>query len=170
MTREPGDLPSETLSIRSPGGFSGQGALVLDSNGSFPSNIADVSSGSDDALAEVTLIVCSSCRDETGSDPHPRAGALLAEDTRRAASGENIRIRTVECLGNCKRRLSAALLRDGCWSYVFGDLDTTSGADLVAGAKLFATSTDGLIPWRGRPDSLKRGLVARIPPLDMLKD
>ncbi|RWE72603.1 MAG: DUF1636 domain-containing protein, partial [Mesorhizobium sp.] len=39
-----------------------------------------------------------------------------------------------------------------------------------AGAKLFATSTDGLIPWRGRPDSLKRGLVARIPPLDMLKD
>ncbi|TIO47646.1 MAG: metal-binding protein, partial [Mesorhizobium sp.] len=25
-------------------------------------------------------------------------------------------------------------------------------------------------PWRGRPDSLKRGLVARIPPLDLLKD
>ncbi|CDX35315.1 hypothetical protein MPLSOD_210059 [Mesorhizobium sp. SOD10] len=25
-TREPGDLPSETLSIRMPGGFSGQGA------------------------------------------------------------------------------------------------------------------------------------------------
>ncbi|TIX95195.1 MAG: metal-binding protein, partial [Mesorhizobium sp.] len=23
---------------------------------------------------------------------------------------------------------------------------------------------------RGRPDSLKRGLVARIPPLDLLKD
>ncbi|TIS33243.1 MAG: flagellar hook-associated protein FlgK [Mesorhizobium sp.] len=65
---------------------------------------------------------------------------------------------------------SAALLRDGCWSYVFGDLETTSGADLVTGAKLFATSTDGLIPWRGRPDSLKRGLVARLPPLDLLKD
>ncbi|RUY54192.1 metal-binding protein, partial [Mesorhizobium sp. M7A.F.Ca.CA.001.05.1.1] len=31
-------------------------------------------------------------------------------------------------------------------------------------------SKDGLIPWRGRPDSLKRGLIARIPPLDMLKD
>ncbi|KUM27978.1 metal-binding protein [Mesorhizobium loti] len=142
----------------------------MDRNGSFPANIADVSSGSNDALAGVTVIVCSSCRDETGSDAHPGAGTLLAEDTRRAASGEKIRIRTVECLGNCKRRLSAALLRDGCWSYVFGDLETTSGADLVTGAKLFATSTDGLIPWRGRPDSLKRGLVARIPPLDMLKD
>ncbi|MFC3323934.1 DUF1636 family protein [Mesorhizobium cantuariense] len=142
----------------------------MDHDSSFSAGTADISSGHDDALAGVTVIVCASCRDETGSDAHPRAGALLADDTRRAASGEDIRIRSVECLGNCKRRLSAAILRDGCWSYVFGDLTATSGADLVTGAKLFATSKDGLIPWRGRPDSLKRGLVARIPPLDLLKD
>jgi len=142
----------------------------LDQNSSFSAGTADISSADSEALAGVTVIVCASCRDETGSDAHPRAGELLADDTRRAASDENIRIRTVECLGNCKRRLSAAILRDGCWSYVFGDLTVASGADLVTGAKLFATSTDGLIPWRGRPDSLKRGLVARIPPLDMLKD
>ncbi|MCA0032669.1 DUF1636 family protein [Mesorhizobium sp. B263B2A] len=142
----------------------------MDQNSSFSAGTADNSSAHSDALSGVTVIICASCRDETGSDAHPRAGELLAEDTRNAASGEDIRVRTVECLGNCKRRLSAAILRDGCWSYVFGDLTTASGADLVAGAKLFATSTDGLIPWRGRPDSLKRGLVARIPPLDMLKD
>ena len=142
----------------------------MDHDSSFSAGTADISSGHDDALAGVTIIVCASCRNETGSDAHPRAGELLADDTRRAASGEDIRIRSVDCLGNCKRRLSAAILRDGCWSYVFGDLTTTSGADLVRGAKLFATSKDGLIPWRGRPDSLKRGLVARIPPLDMLKD
>jgi predicted metal-binding protein len=142
----------------------------LDQNSSFSAGTADISSADSEALAGITVIVCASCRDETGSDAHPRAGELLAQDTRRAASDENLRIRTVECLGNCKRRLSAAILRDGCWSYVFGDLTAASGADLVTGAKLFATSTDGLIPWRGRPDSLKRGLVARIPPLDMLKD
>ncbi|WP_192180956.1 DUF1636 family protein [Mesorhizobium amorphae] len=142
----------------------------MERDSSFSAETADISSGGDDSLADVTIIVCASCRDETGSDAHPRAGELLAQDARRAASDENLRIRTVECLGNCKRRLSAAILRDGCWSYVFGDLTATSGADLVAGAKLFATSTDGLIPWRGRPDSLKRGLVARIPPLDILKD
>ena len=118
----------------------------------------------------VTIIVCASCRDETGSDAHPRAGHLLGMATRDAAAGTGIKVRQVECLGNCKRRLSAALLRDGCWSYVFGDLTPDSGPDLIAGAKLFAGSTDGLIPWRGRPDSLKRGLVARIPPLDLLKD
>jgi predicted metal-binding protein len=142
----------------------------LDRDSSFSAETTDISSGGDDSLAGITVIVCASCRDETGSDARPRAGELLAEDTRQAALAEKIRVRTVECLGNCKRRLSAAILRDGCWSYVFGDLTTTSGADLVTGAKLFATSSYGLIPWRGRPDSLKRGLVARIPPLDMLKD
>ena len=142
----------------------------MDQNSSFSAGTADNSSADSDALSGVIVIICASCRDETGSDAHPRAGELLAQDTRNAASCEDIRVRTVECLGNCKRRLSAAILRDGCWSYVFGDLTTASGADLVTGAKLFATSTDGLIPWRGRPDSLKRGLVARIPPLDMLKD
>ncbi|TRC90582.1 DUF1636 domain-containing protein [Mesorhizobium sp. WSM4310] len=142
----------------------------MDQNGSFSAGTEDNSSADGEALAGVTVIVCASCRDETGSDAHPRAGELLADDTRRAASDGNIRIHTVECLGNCKRRLSAAILRNGCWSYVFGDLTVTSGADLVAGAKLFATSTDGLIPWRDRPASLKCGLVARIPPLDLLKD
>ncbi|MEQ1942933.1 DUF1636 family protein [Mesorhizobium sp. VNQ89] len=120
-------------------------------------------------LSAVTVVVCGTCRDETGSDAHPRAGTILADRTKLASEGD-IRVTTVDCLGNCRRRLSAALLRDGCWSYVFGDLTAESGPDLIAGAKLFAGSTDGLIPWRGRPDSLKRGLVARIPPLGILKD
>ncbi len=120
-------------------------------------------------LSAVTIVVCASCRDEHGSDAHPRAGALLAAETLKAAP-EALRVRQVDCLGNCKRRLSAAILRDGCWSYVFGDLPSTSASDLIVGAKLFAGSADGLIPWRGRPDCLKRGLVARIPPLDALKD
>jgi predicted metal-binding protein len=120
-------------------------------------------------LSAVTVVVCATCRDETGSDAHPRAGEILAADAKAAAGGE-VRVATVECLGNCKRRLSAAILRENCWSYVFGDLSTDSGADLVAGAKLFAGSADGLIPWRGRPESLKRGLVARIPPLGIIKD
>ncbi len=118
----------------------------------------------------VTVLVCSSCRDETGSDARPRPGERLGEAVRDLAHDAGIAVRQVECLGNCKRRLSAALLRDGCWSYVFGDLSVDSAADLVAGAELFATSTDGLLPWRGRPDCLKRGLVARIPPLSLIED
>lgn len=120
--------------------------------------------------SDVTIVVCSSCRDETGSDIRPSAGQRLGESTSHAARNTNIRVRQVECLGNCKRRLSAAIFRDGSWSYVFGELTPDSGPDLIAGAELFASSTDGILPWRGRPDSLKRGLVARIPPIDLLKD
>ena len=46
---------------------------------------------------------------------------------------------------------------------MFGGLAVTGGVDLVAGARLFATSTDGFMPFRARPEALKRGLVARIP-------
>jgi predicted metal-binding protein len=116
----------------------------------------------------ITILVCRTCRDSAGSDAAPRPGKLLAAATREAAAPHDIPVTEIECLGNCKRRLSAALLKSGAWSYVFGDLAVDSGADLVAGARLFANSVDGLLPWRGRPASLKRGLVARIPPLALI--
>jgi predicted metal-binding protein len=116
----------------------------------------------------VTILVCRTCRDSSGSDAEPRPGKLLAVATRDAATRHDIPVAEIECLGNCKRRLSAAFVKSGAWSYVFGDLAVDSGADLVEGARLFATSVDGLLPWRGRPASLKRGLVARIPPLALI--
>ncbi len=118
----------------------------------------------------ITIIVCSSCRDATGSDARPRPGEILAENARAALNSASIRVEQAECLGNCKRRLSAAILKPGAWSYVFGDLTLENGADLIAGAELFQTSTDGILPWRGRPDCLKRGLIARIPPLPLSKE
>ena len=118
----------------------------------------------------VTIVVCSSCR--RAADPHdlPRPGALLARNTAQAAANSGLRVQQVGCLGNCKRGLSAAILREGCWSYVFGELSPDSAADLIAGAELFARSTDGFMPFRNRPESLKRGLIARVPVYDSLKE
>ncbi len=123
-----------------------------------------------DDVGDVTIVVCSSCRRESDPQDQPRPGAVLAEDTRRAAQGTGIRVTHVACLGNCKRALSAAILKSGSWSYIFGGLEPGSGADLVAGAGLLAGSRDGLMPFRPRPASLKGGMVARIPPFDHLKD
>lgn len=118
-----------------------------------------------------TILVCVTCRDASGSDTRPRPGELLHAATRAAAEGcDNVRVAPVECLANCKRRLSAAMLRAGAWSYVFGDLTIDSAADLVAGARLFAGAPDAVLPWRGRPECLKRGLVSRLPPPDALKE
>jgi predicted metal-binding protein len=119
---------------------------------------------------EVTVLVCSSCRRDDDPLAEPRPGSLLAEDARRAAEGSGVTVRHVACLGNCRRGLTAAVFRTGCWAYVFGGLDPSSGADLVAGARLFAGSTDGFMPFRARPEALKRGLVARVPHPDILKE
>lgn len=113
------------------------------------------------------IIVCASCRDEHDSDEHPRPGLLFGDRVRAAADGETLVVEQVECLANCKRRLSAAMSRSDGWTYVFGDLALENADDLVAGALLYRDSANGLIPWRGRPDCLKRGLVARIPPQNL---
>jgi predicted metal-binding protein len=126
--------------------------------------------GATPVAADVTVLVCETCRLPGEPDREPRPGSLLAADARRAAEGRGVRVRQAACLGNCPRGLSAAIFRAGCWAYVFGGLGTASGADLVAGAELFATSEDGFLPWRGRPEALKRGLIARIPHPDSLKD
>jgi predicted metal-binding protein len=58
---------------------------------------------------------------------------------------------------------------NGSWTYVFGGLDTADAAALVTGAKLLAGASDGILPWRGRPEILKRSLIARVPPFDFVE-
>jgi predicted metal-binding protein len=114
----------------------------------------------------ITIFVCVTCRGGRPLDLVPVPGDVLAEATARAAAGTGMTVRRVRCLANCNRGLSAAVRRDGAWTYVFGHLDSAAGtaAALVEGAKLFARAPDGLMPWRGRPEPLKRGLIARTPP------
>jgi len=103
---------------------------------------------------------------DTPSADAPRAGLALAEATAAAAAGDtDISVQRIRCLGNCSRGLSAAIRCDNTWTYVFGGLEPTrDGPSLVIGARLLALAADGIMPWRGRPESLKRGLIARVPP------
>ncbi len=130
-----------------------------------------------------TVLVCITCRaaaavpgtnpseaDAPGSDPPgaqaQSAGMALAEATvLAAANAPDIAVERIRCLGNCSRGLSAAIRCDNSWTYVFGGLEPTrDGPSLIVGARLLAQAADGIMPWRGRPEPLKRGLVARVPP------
>jgi predicted metal-binding protein len=116
-----------------------------------------------------TVYVCVTCRRASDPETQPRPGALLADATARAAQGSGIEVRRVRCLANCTRGPSAAVRANGgknSWTYIFGDLDLAGAPALIAGARLLADAADGIMPWRGRPEPLKRGLIARIPPLD----
>lgn len=113
-----------------------------------------------------TIYVCITCRRAGEPDSEPRPGAILAAATAHAAAGTEINVQRVQCLANCTRGPSAAMRCNGSWTYVFGGLDATNAGALIDGARLLARATDGILPWRGRPEPLKRGLIARIPPID----
>jgi predicted metal-binding protein len=112
------------------------------------------------------IYVCITCKRAGEQDCEPRPGAVLAAATERAAIGTDVIVRQIRCLANCTRGPSAAMRCNGSWTYLFGGLDATNAAALVEGVRMLARATDGILPWRDRPEILKRGLIARVPPLD----
>ena len=118
-----------------------------------------------EAAAAPVIYVCVTCRPLGEPDSPRRPGALLAAATAQAAAGTAVEVRPMKCLANCSRGPSAAMRCNGSWTYVFGGLDPTCAGALVEGAQLLARAADGILPWRGRPAPLKRGLIARVPPL-----
>jgi predicted metal-binding protein len=118
------------------------------------------------AAGAATVYVCITCRRIGDPESEPRPGALLADATVQAAAGTEVTVRRIRCLANCTRGPSAAMRSNGSWTYIFGGLDVACAPALIEGVRLLAHAADGILPWRGRPEALKRGLVARIPPID----
>ena len=120
-------------------------------------------------MAEIVLHVCTTCRTE-GDPSEPRAGARLLSALRDAAAAHpltGLRIEGVECLSVCKRPCTVAVAAADRWTYVYGDLDPVASArTILDGLRLYAGTADGIVPWRERPEAFRKGVVARIPPLE----
>ncbi|NNM71793.1 DUF1636 family protein [Enterovirga aerilata] len=124
-------------------------------------------SGNAEGRAPVVISVCVSCRPPDGGDGSP-GDALLAALRMAQARGEarDVLIRPVQCLSVCKRPCTIALSRPDGYTYVFGDLDPAIHADAVLEcAESYAAQEHGYLLWRERPGPLRRGIVARIPPM-----
>jgi predicted metal-binding protein len=113
-----------------------------------------------------TIYVCVSCRRD-GDIDETRAGARLHADLLNLCCGDaDLAIVPVECLSVCKRPCTVSFATPGKWTYVYGDLPPeTAAATVRDGARLYGATPDGLIPWKLRPEALKKGVVARVPPL-----
>jgi predicted metal-binding protein len=129
-------------------------------------NSADETNATKSAPAAAPIVyVCMTCRPVGEPDSLLRPGAILAAATAQAAAGTEVEVRPMRCLANCTRGPSAAMRCNASWTYVFGGLDVTCAEALVEGARLLARAADGILPWRERPAALKRGLIARVPPI-----
>ncbi|MGQ3356774.1 MAG: DUF1636 family protein [Phreatobacter sp.] len=119
----------------------------------------------------VRLMVCTTCR-AAGADadaPRPGAQLLAALGEALAANtdaGVRVVVEPVECLSVCKRPCTVSITAPGRWTYVYGDVDAAAHAGpLIAFATQYVATADGLVPWRERPEFIRKGVVARIPPL-----
>ena len=120
------------------------------------------------ALTPMMLYVCTTCRDadHVVGQGAPCAGARLFAAISAAPVDPAITIVPVECLSVCKRTCAVSFAAPGKWTYVYGDLPAETAAEtILLGARLYAEAKEGLIPWKQRPDALKKGAVARIPAL-----
>lgn len=115
----------------------------------------------------VTVFVCVSCRrrlgDAEGAFDQPGRG--LASVLRRKLRRTDVAIAEVDCLAVCTRPCTLALAGTNKWTYLIGDLEPESHLEeIVAAVKSFAASENGIIAWRERPPSFRKGVVARVPP------
>jgi predicted metal-binding protein len=118
-----------------------------------------------------TIFVCVTCRRATEAMPEAfeQPGRALADrlaDEIATTGATELIVEPVECLAVCKRPCTIALVGDDKWTYLIGDLDNSSHvSEIVQAAQAFARSENGIVPWKERPQTFRKGVIARVPPL-----
>jgi predicted metal-binding protein len=119
----------------------------------------------------VTLHVCITCRaGQTIQDGEATPGARLRDAIMQAGVPAGVNLLPVECLSACTQGCSIALSAPGRWCYVYGRLSEANAPDVVAGAAAYAAASDGIVPWRSRPEIFRKQSLARIPPITSLPE
>jgi predicted metal-binding protein len=108
--------------------------------------------------------VCVTCRTADGVTV---VGPDMFESIKAAIGpSDHVLVRPVQCLSVCKRPATVAVSSADGYTFLFGDLQTESGtAALVSFVKSYRKSDYGLVPWRERAEVLRKGMVARVPPM-----
>ena len=120
-----------------------------------------------DSNAEVTVYVCTTCRgaDEPLEPRESRSGARLFAALAGARQQGDPMVASVECFSVCRRPCTISFSAPGAWTYVYGDFSPEADPrEILDAARLYGGSPQGLIPWKQRPQALKKGVVARFPP------
>jgi predicted metal-binding protein len=121
---------------------------------------------------EHTLFVCTTCASiwQDGKRVGESGGQQLLTQLQHLAQNWDLQnefqIQAVECMSACNRSCVIAFVAAGKSTYLFGDLpvDESASAVLKCASQYYA-KPDGLLPWSERPEPLKKGILARIPPI-----
>jgi predicted metal-binding protein len=117
-------------------------------------------------MMTAVLHVCMTCKaGQPVSEGEAAPGAQLYAALTADPAPLGVEVRPVECLSACDHGCNIALTQAGGWSYVYGRLGLGDVPEILRGAAAYATSPDGIVPWRERPVVFRKQSIARIPPL-----
>jgi predicted metal-binding protein len=111
----------------------------------------------------IVVSVCITCKRSDGVLVGP---AMF--DAIQVATGEHdaaVQVRRVQCLSVCKRPTTVAVSSSDGYTFLFGDLQPEGAGAIVSFVDSYRKSTYGLVPWRERAEILRKGMVARLPPV-----
>lgn len=118
-----------------------------------------------------TLHVCTSCRPAgcPREPEHLRPGFLLYKELRervaQRAWEHEVKVVPAQCLSVCRRPCGVALSCAGSWTYIFGDQDSSTGAEAIVDCvALYLEKKDGYMVRAERPSTLRASILGRVPP------
>jgi predicted metal-binding protein len=132
-------------------------------------------------MSDTEIIVCTTCRPPGASRDLPAEGLALFEAVQDAllvceldtglheGLHTGLRLRGLACMSGCSRACTVTLQAQGKFTYYFGDLvaDADTAAQVIACAQLHRQSADGNLMRNTRPERLRSGILARLPPVGL---
>lgn len=127
--------------------------------------------------AQHTLFICTTCSSvwkdgkRVGESGGEKLLKRLLEQHQDWELQEEFAIQPAQCMSACDRSCTISFASVGKHTYLFGDLSPDLSSEEIAlvleCATKYYTHPQGLLPWAERPEPLKKGILARIPPLSM---
>ena len=127
-----------------------------------------------------TIFVCTTCAStwENGKRVGESGGEKLLKrlqsDYQSWELNPEFTIQAVECMSACNRSCVISLASSGKTTYVFGDVSPDLTPAEVKGvfdcATKYYVNPEGSLPWAERPQPLKKGVLARIPAVEVLQE
>ena len=115
-----------------------------------------------------TLFVCTTCAStwQDGKRVGESGGEKLLKQLEQLSWEQTqFPIVPVACMSACSRPCTVSFAAVGKPTYLFGDLAASDAEAILQCASQYYSTPDGVLPWKERPEPLKKGIIARIPPL-----
>ncbi|MGG6266560.1 DUF1636 domain-containing protein [Leptolyngbya sp. AN03gr2] len=117
-------------------------------------------------MTQTTLFVCVLCRfSASESKAVPQPGQTLFDELRKAIEhSDAINLQSVRCMGACQSACVAAFAAPNKLTFVLSNLSPTeSVSDLLQFGRQHASCTDGKVPYKERPETIKQKIHAVLP-------